>query len=558
MTNRAISYQRFITALLALILAGVNVYAVKTFDVLSSPVLFTTSVLGEMILLVIALFYAVMGLAVRGNIVKSVALSAWGGINKDSNVKKLRRTKSRFLRFTGRRLEIARPFGLPLTLVCVIAGYFLYHFIQLLLGIVFEKQVIQIDLRIVNLVPSIRTSMQTTLFSFVTFLANIEAVLFLLLLSTVILWIRRQRLLIAILVGMAVVEEACTFVLKVLIDRHRPDIALSLIDEQSRSFPSGHVMRATVLFGVVAYLLFKSSTSTFSKLLVILGYVTTVFLVALSRVYLGVHYPSDVLGSLFFGAFLLTCMIGAIEIGTRYKLPAFKQLQFENRLLWVVPAALAVLSLLVGPSMLGLRTVPSSITLTQLPRIDQTTVQRLPLYSESLTGSHMEPISFIYAGSEAQIMDAFIVRGWFRADASTISNTLRAVSVGFQGGQYETAPVTPSYLNAQPENLAFEKPTETNTLRQRHHTRIWKTNFVVADGRPIWVATASYDQGVQLAGTSKLPTHHIDPNIDGERMYIVQSLGLRATYLEVVKPQLGKNASGDAFFTDGRAAVITL
>lgn len=170
----------------------------------------------------------------------------------------------------------------------------------------------------------------------------------------------------------------------------------------------------------------------------------------------------------------------------------------------------------------------------------------------------MEPINFIYIGTENQLVSIFNKHGWYRADKSTVSNTLKALAVGFQGRQYLTAPVTPSYLNYKPEDIAFEQSTATHSLKQRHHTRLWRTDFVLPDGRPIWVATASFDEGVEFAGAAKLPTHHIDPNIDRERNYIIGSLGLQGDLLAVVQPQLGKNASGDSFFTDGKAELVFL
>ena len=170
----------------------------------------------------------------------------------------------------------------------------------------------------------------------------------------------------------------------------------------------------------------------------------------------------------------------------------------------------------------------------------------------------MEPINFIYVGSEEQILKAFHSHGWYRADPSTLSNTLKALAVGFQSRQYLTAPVTPSYLNFKPENLAFEQSTAMHSLKQRHHTRLWKTDYVVPGGAPIWVATASFDEGVEFVGPARLPTHHIDPNIDSERSYIINSLGLKKNLLNVVPPQLGKNAGGDGFFTDGKAELVRL
>jgi hypothetical protein len=76
------------------------------------------------------------------------------------------------------------------------------------------------------------------------------------------------------------------------------------------------------------------------------------------------------------------------------------------------------------------------------------------------------------------------------------------------------------------------------------------------------VATASFDIGVELSAKLHLPTHRIDPNIDAERALIVTDLtGAGATDLgtmAVVPPLRGTNAAGDAFTTDGRAAVLAV
>ena len=148
--------------------------------------------------------------------------------------------------------------------------------------------------------------------------------------------------------------------------------------------------------------------------------------------------------------------------------------------------------------------------------------------------------------------------GRFKSDSSNLFSTLRDLAVGFHNEQYLNAPVTPSYLNTKPQDLAFQKPTEANTLKQRHHTRIWRTGYVLPDGRPIWVATASFDDGVEFAGPAKLPTHHIDPNIDAERNFIAQSLSVPNNLIQVVGSQLGKNGSGDPFYTDGKATIVDL
>jgi len=77
--------------------------------------------------------------------------------------------------------------------------------------------------------------------------------------------------------------------------------------------------------------------------------------------------------------------------------------------------------------------------------------------------------------------------------------------------------------------------------------------------QPVWVATASLDTGIGVGPKVPLPTHHIDPNVDAERTYILNSLGgTHPTFVKNVPPHVGHNASGDSFFTDGQAAVAEL
>jgi hypothetical protein len=299
--------------------------------------------------------------------------------------------------------------------------------------------------------------------------------------------------------------------------------------------------------------------SSIARLVVILGEIILVFFVASSRVYLGAHYPSDVLAGAAIGAFVLTLFTTALEINARFDVAPF----FAVRSLSKGPVlfggvTLIAASLVLSPSQIKLSTVTETQTLVRLPAIDSQTVTRLPEFSETFTGAKVEPISFIYVGSQSDIETAFSKAGWNRADPSTASNLVRAGLASLQSDQYLNAPVTPAYLDARPETLAYEQPTSANTLKMRHHTRIWKTRFTLPNQKNIWVATASFDKSVGL-GVSKLPTHHIDANVDAEREYIAHSLGVSSSnFIRIVNPESGKNGSGDPFYTDGQALVIQL
>ncbi len=541
-----------------LLLVG-NVYIVKSLIVFGSPLLFAIGIAIELILLVIVAHSLIRLLHVPIKIAVSIIRSAWSGVATNEYVRRFRSSHRSISTWLVGRLSPKQPTGLYLTLGVITALVVFSGFINVLQNVVGHGSLTQIDVRIANLMPYIRTPLQTTFFRFVTFLDNGQSIVLLVALAGGILWRARQRLAAVSFIAALLIGEVGSYIPKHLVGRMRPDPALSLYKQGTFSFPSGHVIRSTILSGLLAYLLFRSFRSTLSRYLIIGGYVISVALVALSRVYLGVHYPSDVIASVFLGGSILVLFITGIEILTRYKLWQQKPTSFRSRRLLAIPPILLVVSLLLSPVSIHLTTMHKTTILRTIQAINETTTKSLPVYSETLTGKTMEPINFIYLGSRGQIQHQFLSHGWYKADPSTVSNTLKALAVGFQGRQYLNAPVTPSYLASQPETLAFQQPTQSNTLRQRHHTRLWRTNFRLPDGSEVWVATASYDEGIEFSGSAKIPTHHIDPNVDAERDYITRSLQLDVMqYLQVVKAQAGKNAGGDIFFTDGRAVVTKL
>ncbi|PIZ43905.1 phosphatase PAP2 family protein [candidate division WWE3 bacterium CG_4_10_14_0_2_um_filter_42_8] len=97
--------------------------------------------------------------------------------------------------------------------------------------------------------------------------------------------------------------------LKLIFRVPRPDIS-PLEIATIYSFPSGHAMNSTVFYGSVAFLLFHFTRH--KKLAVVVTILASVLilLVGASRIYLGVHYPSDVLASYLVGLlWLLICIL---------------------------------------------------------------------------------------------------------------------------------------------------------------------------------------------------------------------------------------------------------
>ena len=101
--------------------------------------------------------------------------------------------------------------------------------------------------------------------------------------------------------------------------RARPDVAEMLRRANGYSFPSGHAMGSAVAFGALAYLAFRAIRSWPAKAAVIAFLYTLLAAVALSRVYLGVHWISDVLAGVTAGTVWVTTTTVAYETVRRIR-----------------------------------------------------------------------------------------------------------------------------------------------------------------------------------------------------------------------------------------------
>ena len=129
---------------------------------------------------------------------------------------------------------------------------------------------------------------------------------------------RRRRLVDAVLLPVVLAgAELLNLVLKLSFHRARPEVAFVHID--TYSFPSGHAMISTAAYGAFAYLAWGRLSTPRARLALVSSTVAFVALIGFSRLYLGVHYLSDVLAGFAGGVFWLAVSIALLTVyGDRF------------------------------------------------------------------------------------------------------------------------------------------------------------------------------------------------------------------------------------------------
>jgi len=185
-------------------------------------------------------------------------------------------------------------------------------FIFLLIEISYNSFLVKLDFLINSSTFHIQNYFLTTLSIIIGFIFDIKSIIVISLILSVYLLIKfskKEALFFAFTMAIA---GLFVYTLKYLIQRARPLNAL--ISETGFSFPSAHAAIAIVFFGLLIYLISKKKESRSLKLTVLLISIFMILLICFARVYLNVHWFSDVLGGIAIGAFVLSGGIIAREI----------------------------------------------------------------------------------------------------------------------------------------------------------------------------------------------------------------------------------------------------
>jgi undecaprenyl-diphosphatase len=102
--------------------------------------------------------------------------------------------------------------------------------------------------------------------------------------------------------------------LKFIVHRARPEAFFNAISPPTYSFPSGHALLSTALYGTLGYIASQAATTNVQRAFVWFATAISIVLISFSRVYLGVHYPSDIAGGFLIACFWLNAVLAFAKL----------------------------------------------------------------------------------------------------------------------------------------------------------------------------------------------------------------------------------------------------
>ncbi|NUO64408.1 MAG: phosphatase PAP2 family protein [Gemmatimonadaceae bacterium] len=218
----------------------------------------------------------------------------------------------RWARFLRARLDPKSYLGLHFTVGLLLAVLALWLFAGLLEEVLDNATLVHWDMATAARIHGIATSAGSSVFHAITNVGSPPVMTALAVIGVATLLVMRRRLLALVWLAAAGGGAVLDQVLKILVHRTRPEYGAAYLHGVSYSFPSGHAMGSVIGFGMAAFAIahvWHLSRRERQGAYFLAG--LAALLVGLSRVYLGVHYPSDVLGGWAAGGgWLSICITG--------------------------------------------------------------------------------------------------------------------------------------------------------------------------------------------------------------------------------------------------------
>lgn len=172
------------------------------------------------------------------------------------------------------------------------------------------EAVVHADRRVLDFLTRHRTPWLSHVARAVTDLGSGWVVAPLVVVTVLALWHARRPREAIVVVAASVGTALAVSVLKHVVGRSRPPVAGRLADAGGAAFPSGHAAQAVAFWGALAWVAWRTTRSRRTRALALAGAALIAALVGLSRLYLGVHWPSDVVSGWLVGLGWLVAVCG--------------------------------------------------------------------------------------------------------------------------------------------------------------------------------------------------------------------------------------------------------
>jgi hypothetical protein len=180
-----------------------------------------------------------------------------------------------------------------------------------------------------------------------------------------------------------------------------------------------------------------------------------------------------------------------------------------------------------------------------------------------LQGNPGDMVNYALIGTQDQVTKAFAAAGWVQVDKTTQDAVVHGLISTLSHAAYTEMPMSTLYLFGRSQDLSYARADPLAVAAIRHHLRVWKTTQTVG-GEPLWVGSATHDNGFEKDQRNGGVTHHIDANVDQERDFLEQSFSgagviAGAAYVMPANPlTTARTATGGSFESDGRIVVMDL
>ena len=290
-------------------------------------------------------------------------------------------------------------------------------------------------------------------------------------------------------IGATAIAEGLVWAVKFTLGRARPHNIYTGIEQYS--FPSGHTTLSIVIYGFMAFLLANNKPAKQKLVLTVIA-AAIIGLISFSRMYLGVHWFSDVLGSLSLGLI----WVSVLSIAYTHHV--------TNQRLAVLPFSAVVASTLLAVSVFytgdrharDLARYAYEVPAVSMTVLSDWTVngwRQLPTARSEIEGDVEEPFVLQWAGSAEEIATLLGTARWQTPQPWSFKAMFLWL---LPHTPITQLPVMPKFNQGQAQRLSFVKIIDQN---ERAVIRLWPSQFVVpavhrASDQPLWYGSLTTER----------------------------------------------------------------